>query len=713
MLTFMLCLSGSIFFLRYAVGYFGIQYPELSTVSSGSAVEGLTWFEELVNSLIHTLQTFGMGEDYAGYIISGKTMICALYGANTLLEPLYGAYASILNFIAPLAACAVVLELLASIFPKLRLWLSTGRETYYFSELNEASLALAGSIVRNRADSIVLPVLVFTNVYSNDEMTSELSAAARLLGAICIKDDLSLVRISKRGKKKFFLMDEVEAENLKALTAVAEPGSAYIKKSEIYLFVNSDSYVQLERNIRRGLIAKGMPADDLPVIIPVRCYRNLAANLLCDVPLFEPLIGKPGNPDGTVDLTVTILGAGDIGIEMFLSTYWFGQIRNCNLKINVVSRETEEAFWGKIDYINPEIRRTTIKGDPILRINRKGDMADVYCQVSYASLDVKSPEFIDRLHQREDSILNTDYFFVCLGSDEDNISVANTVKTYMGAYHLSPAYSAQKQARGDCAGPDTVITYVVYDTALATVLNAEKHFRSDGKIADIYMCAVGSLEDVYSEQNITMSDYTLFASKLNRAYKGVQKRSRTRSDLSDAIRNRYKDDYKYWANLARAMHVRYKLFSIGMLTQSGLDGHTSGGESLDELYHRFREIATAGEPKLLHEMAWLEHRRWNAFTRVKGFRHTSDYQAYAIANQSGSYKQMDLGLHPCLVECDKNGIRAEMKDGRVVKETLWKKADDPNLDLLDELSYDLYASGYNGYDLKEYDYPLEDLQSVK
>ncbi|MCD7755149.1 MAG: hypothetical protein LUJ09_02255, partial [Firmicutes bacterium] len=397
MLAFMLCLLGSIFCLRYSVGLFGKYYPELSTVASGSGTEGLTWFEELVNSVLHTLQTFSTSENYTGYMISGRAMIRTLFGANTLLETLYGIYDAVLDFAAPIAAGAVILELLASIFPKIRLWLSAGRETCYFSALNDASVALARSIAGNAGSA---PVIVFTDVYKdNDEKKSELSAQAKRLGAICLKDDLSLIRAGKRGKKKFFLMDEEESENLKALTAITGRDNGCIKKSEIYLFVNSDAYVQIERNIRDSLTEKGLRPEDMPVIIPVRCYRNLVTNLLCDVPLYEPLIGKRRNPDGTVDLTVTILGAGDIGTEMFLSTYWFGQIRNCRLKINIVSREPAEAFWGRIDYVNPEIRHTTIKNDPILRINRKGDMADVYCEVAYLPCDVKSPEFIEHLYQ--------------------------------------------------------------------------------------------------------------------------------------------------------------------------------------------------------------------------------------------------------------------------------------------------------------------------
>ena len=107
----------------------------------------------------------------------------------------------------------------------------------------------------------------------------------------------------------------------------------------------------------------------------------------------------------------------------------------------------------------------------------------------------------------------------------------------------------------------------------------------------------------------------------------------------------------------------------------------------------------------MHKMAWLEHRRWNAFTRVKGFQHTENYDSYAVTGQIGSYKQMELKLHPCLVECDQKGIRAEMnQDCSVDRSTVFDCDNRDDFDLLDDLSYDLHDKGYNDYNFKEYDY---------
>lgn len=285
-------LISAVWCLRYAVGYFSI-------ISAENHNETLTWWEEIFNSMVHALQTFSMDEDYTEYILNGKKMICAVFGDNSKWEIVYGLYASVLNFMAPIAGGAIIFEILASIFPKIRLhlsYLAFWKEKYYFSELNEASLALAKSIYNINVCSFKKPIIVFTNacVDDDDEKHSEELFEAKLLGAVCIKDDLSHFKKNKIGMRKFFLIDEAESENLNTLANLSNScNSRYLKKSEIYLFTNDDAYVQLERRVHDKLKNDlKFSEEELPVFVPIQTYRNLISNLLSDVPLYEPLIGK-------------------------------------------------------------------------------------------------------------------------------------------------------------------------------------------------------------------------------------------------------------------------------------------------------------------------------------------------------------------------------------------------------------------------------------
>lgn len=703
MLTVSLSLICSIWCLRYAVGYYDII----------TAVEGtctLNRFEEIFNSISHALQTFSMDEDYTGYILSGKEMLRDLLGADTKWQTVYGVYASLLNFVAPIVGGAIIFEILASIFPKLRLrasYLACWKEKYFFSELNDESLALAKSICFAKYPIFKKPVIVFTDTYTDDEneKSSELLLEARRLGAICISDDVAHIVKNKRGERRFFLIDREEIGNLQLLAKLSDKQNCeYLKGSEVYLFTDGDAYHQVERQFFDKLKSVlGFTDEELPIFIPVNSYKNLITNLLSDIPLYEPIISKNKSKDNPVDLTVTVLGSGSIGREMFLSAYWYGQMLDTRLHINVVSQESEKTFRSRIDYLNPEILRTTDKEDEILKINSKGDMADPYCTVTYHQCDVKSSDFISLLKNEEGSLADSDYILVALGSDEVNVAVADTVRRYVGERHI-----AQNN------GKRTVIAYVVYDSELAETLNGTKRYSFVSEACDVYTRAIGSLDEVYSIDNVFMQASSSLSQRAEEFYQSIQSKE-TRAKWH---KNRSRDDYKYWANLARGKHLKYKIFSLGVFTESvfELDGDELNAsrdkalESYKNIVHGNCEFSDESEVKahisLMHRMAWLEHRRWNAFTRVYGFRHSSDYDTYA--KQCGSYKQMDIKLHPCLVECDELGIRGAVDVHCSVDESTLFKADTSELDLLDELSYDLKEKGLNGYDFKLYDYPVGD-----
>ena len=65
--------------------------------------------------------------------------------------------------------------------------------------------------------------------------------------------------------------------------------------------------------------------------------------------------------------------------------------------------------------------------------------------------------------------------------------------------------------------------------------------------------------------------------------------------------------------------------------------------------------------------------------------------------------QVKLKLHPCIVECSKNGKT----------DNLFDKADTDKLDLLDKVSVEIKNSGINkpyDVDYKIYDYPKHDFK---
>ena len=653
-----------------------------------------TWFELLAFSFGHTFKSFGGDDNF----LEGIRFVESLLSDSTQIL-LYRIYAVVLSFIAPITSATVLFEIIANIFPKVRHGLYFWRKKYYFSELNEGSLSLAKSILKqnfptksfSKIEHILPPVIVFTDVYADkgQEHITELLNEAKRLGAICLRDDITHLRKNTIRKNKFFLIDNNEVKNLQTLTNLTDKfNRKSLKNAEVYLFCQNQIYSNVEKLVSEKL--KNDNGSELnTIIIPVRCYRNLITNMLEKTPLYEPIVQqRKDSPNKELNLNVTILGIGDIGTEMFLTTYWMGQMLNCQLNINVVSKESEEEFWGKIDYINPEIRRTTQENDELLRVYEKKNkpeneeaFAAPYCKVKYYSCDIQSNEFRKLLEDEDGrkAILDTHYFLVSLGSDQANLSTANTLKNKIGEYHIINANKGDESKR-------TVINYVVYNADLSKTLNQNKKMCTYCNTADIYMQAVGGVEKVYSAENIFMIRY-IDASKA--AENNYNAKGNTTSTHPLA------NEYTYWANLSQCLHFKYKVFSLGYIKSSVFDNENymkdvkSACENYIKTYKYDREedaknntennkINPTEDEMKLH---WLERRRWCATTRVNGWRSTKDYEFYYP--HTGKHKHEELNLHPCLVESCKNASNFKLdSNGKFVQITPFVDKNPDQLDVV-------------------------------
>lgn len=384
----------------------------------------------------------------------------------------------------------------------------------------------------------------------------------------------------------------------------------------------------------------------------------------------------------------------------------------CEMTKNVVSKDSEEVFWSKIDYVNPEIKGTIeVLGkcidsneNELLCYDSVGHKNNPYCRVRYVQADVKVGGFWSSASDKTQQLLDSDYFVVALGNDADNISIADKLRRAIG----------QKHIEGVGKGNNTVITYAVFNSEIAKKLNGNNcHQTSNSGHSDIYMYAFGSLDSVYSCDNIYMSRYKLLAETICSSYNQSHIQKRLKADNDDRKKSS-NDNYSYWANLARAMHIKYKAFSVGLIDQSVFDYPSDKFEEYKSYIMKqcvkYVKISSVESPQELddeiltmykemqlkkHRLAWLEHRRWNAFTRTMGYQHTSAETLFSIKS---SQKDMELKLHSCLVEA-----RLPHNDTYMFADFAEKRLDD--LDRLDCVSYERKKhKPSETVDYKEYDY---------
>ncbi|MBQ3086836.1 MAG: hypothetical protein IJC45_05835 [Clostridia bacterium] len=515
------------------------------------------------------------------------------------------------------------------------------------------------------------------------------------------------------------------------------------------------------REDKKKDILKNAVIPYAPVITRVRDYENLIFLLLRDVPLFAPLLldeiaaakekeeqakkqaqetaeqntqEKEASPSAmeaeqaelTVaadqqkvsQLNVTILGSGQIGMQMLLSSSWCGQIYGHSLGLNMVSEEDDFDVLQRIQQLSPEFMQSTVKNTPLLRIfaaGRDEEYNEPYFTFRYAKADLDKRDFagIDCVAagDSEDThnMLDSDYYVVALGSDEQNISTAEL---------LARSIAVRKRKTGN--EKNVVIVMMVFDPKICDLFKnaTEKDEFSKEKI---HIYPFGSLEFIYSIENITLVRDNPSGVAMNSLYSGIFA-EQTRHLSED--RSRQKKVYDAWSSLARAFHLNYRVYSAHRFLQeceeySTLPPLLTDVDITTETYSAYNRLvikkqklppqATAFEKLFIMRLSEKKIKRWKKlkaelksdknklrmlrfvrthvpaekqepmvlrikerFRKEKNEKDNPDYisglgnyltwlehrrwNAYVrsigfICNENPGKKEMALKLHNCLVEC--------------------------------------------------------------
>lgn len=662
-------------------------------------------FELIANSLLHGLKTLAVDDDFVGYLDTGKAIVTYYFPQSAAAPTVYGILYCLANILTPVFGGAFLINAIMKFLPKLRLRFSFLKKQYYFSELNERSLALAKSVAEQKygffKKAWQKPILIFTDTYVDEdsERSNELYQAAKRIGAICLNDDIVHFHVPSCREKWFFLMDENEIDNIHALAAfAAEAKPAHIRSSQVFVFYQNDAYALTEKRILDSLDAvvynkyrkridkkkereyaqwlasctcepeekkKQKKKKELhdtalaayaPVITRVRDYENLIFLLLRDIPLFNPLlrtekrknITAPAEVDNKEpQLNVTVLGAGNIGMQMLLSASWCGQMFGHSLGLNMVSIEDVEHVRKHIEQVCPEFLKSAQTDSDLLCIfDGREDRNKPYFTLRYAKADLVVQNLSDisckSVVDGGDShhLLTSDYYVVALGSDEQNIATAELLARKIAVYH--------KENNID---KDVEIVMFVYDPKICSLFESNEDLNEYAK-NHIHIHAYGSLDFIYSISNITLIRDNPYAIAMNRNYAALfAEQGRTET----VMQSRQNEVYNAWSSLARAFHLNYRVYSAHRFLQSSLCAGNGKPllteiEITPEAYERYitmvlpdanKDCEQNGfDPALANYLAWLEHRRWNAYLRSIGF----------ITNKNNKEKDLVLKLHNCLVE---------------------------------------------------------------
>lgn len=686
----MLLLFSAIFSWKIAVTVFvsGSQCCELSEM-----VAGLDSFEKVLNSFVHSLQTFSMDEDYTVYISATKKMASDLSGEKACFVMAAGGFAVLYEALAPIVGGAFIFDILLDIFPSVKLWARkfTKKDIYIFSELNNKTLCIAENILKEKKSANI----IFTDVYcdEDDEEKNELINKAKSQSFICIKEDiLALQKTCSCLTKKacIILADKKEADSIHTLCELSKMDAEILAKRfgkdiRIYTFFTDDTYSFIYSNACKILGEKIKKDKKENIFIRrVNWKQEYIYYILQKYPLYNSIRNNIKDPE--LKLNVSILGAGVLGTSMFLNTTWCGQLSNVSLHINVADEgKTEEKFLSSINLISPEIIKSSEEGNEILKIC-DDNYAPPYFNFGYHYGDIFGLSVGDIKFSNGDTLLDSDYVFISLGSDNKNISMAEKVyrETYLN-------------------GKKPTIVCVVYDESVGTCLE-----YMDGIVFVSVASAADTYESVFKEENVLAKIY-------NKNYESLKEGNAENIIIA-------KKEYNLDSDISRVIHLKYRAFSACRLSDVGDEISSYSDEALLDEYLKilkgekekiklFDSVKFNGDTKQYVEsiesfkrscegtvsanLRWLEHRRWNAFLRSKKYRFTDSEMDKDLSKEKKEEKQHILmKTHHCLVECQNEyycSILPDEKDDKLKD----KYESEDRLDIKD-----------NKYEFKRYDDPL-------
>jgi hypothetical protein len=696
-------------------------------------IEGLGAIDGFIKSFVLTLQVFSLDAEYIELVVYCKELFANQFNWHYALPGnVLAVYISILNLLAPLATGAIILGLLTSVIPNIRLQYSHRRIKYVFSELNDRAICLAESIyeVENKRGNKI--DIVFTDTYINKdiEAEAEIKEKARLLNAICVSDDILDLKFFNEDELFYILMDEDEKKNLDegnnlhTLTMLAtEDKERWRKDAKVRIYVISQNkeistiikelYKQDRNKEKYKLSPEDNPKNPNVLMIAVHEFTGIVYDLLDKVPLYTPLIAKDPNIHGKKDLHITIIGGGKIGTEVFLSAYWCGQMLDTCLHINIIT-DDHGKFIATINHLNPEIISSQNEKEPFLKVYPgRDDYNEPYAKFKFIRADVTTDVLFKVLDTKDAqtgfSLMDSDYFVVALGTDYLNMSIATDLNRMIQRKMLF--YKANDTTYKERL---QIIAYSIFDTGINKVLKDLGHPDSKTRLYPF-----AAMKNIYSYDNIIENRFLHLAFNIG----SIHESSETKKSFKDIFVNKFlTDEYSYWSSIARVLHRKYKVYCCGIY---------------DDDISKYWDIVNSEEQNdlvLQEKLSWLEHRRWNSFLRSKGFICPSDevFDLYAFSKKPGfsnpDHKHLVHKLHVFIVESAINqttGKHAKISPDdwdKIATDDCIKKlcAENPDFDRLDIASFKVYLKKienvpdfdrhdkWSKTDYKVYDHPSYD-----
>lgn len=347
---------------------------------------------------------------------------------------------------APFVTLGSVLALLQGFTNSIRFHFSRKRPMYIMSDLNDNSIALAEDIISEfKAQK---PVIVFAETMAQDDEHTKQLAAAKSLGAIILKKDIT--QLSLRNKKapvELFLIGEDEPDNVQRAADITnrlcdEKTNRNIK---VFAFSAKECGAHIINSLKYGgLLAYLDKPEEIKAccaLPPIEAKQGIQAifaqsegfrlrriDTVKNLVMSETIKMDPLSAAKDNRLSVLIVGFGRVGREFFRDMSWYCSVCGYSLEFNIVDIMGQKG--------GNKIQSVIGRKFPALLedISDKGYTYSVRC---FSGIDSEKND-LRELIENDDAqrLKHTDIAIVCTGDDDRNIYDSATEAIALN-YHIS------------------------------------------------------------------------------------------------------------------------------------------------------------------------------------------------------------------------------------------------------------------------------------
>lgn len=550
-----------------------------------------------LNSLLVSLKIFIMNESLSEITRVARSNLAGFQA------DIYSVLLALLFLAAPLLTAGFIFEFLGNFFAHIVIQRKKKNEIFLFSELNNRSIMLARSIRNKSIESGIkanIPVIAFTGTQQMKKPENlDLIEQAREARFLCIRKRSESLNLNSGQKITFIQIAENEDKNLNSTLTLIEKYRSYTNRDICILVFSS----QPEAEILLDSADKGQ--------IKVRVIDEsqiVAYHLFDQIPLYQADVTRKNK------ISILIVASVHTGMQILKTAAWCGQIDGLDLEINIIDIEADR-WESEFTFQCPEL------------------MSGEY-NIVFHKAHVLTTKFENILR---DKCGDANYIIVTLGQDDLNIKTS----LYLRRHYLSSDPDYQNWP---------VVTLLIRDEEKYRVVSKLKTSSKEKRDLDLH--PFGSIEKLYSYDVMLDSELDKLALNVHASYESNSNPQIKRENVVASM-NKYQLYRR--SNVANALHIKYKLWSLGL-------GYTRDDSELPEIGY---ELTT----DIKHRLVQLEHRRWNAFQRSEGWRSVTSEQVrkYMLTGLNDGHRHFIAKLHPCICEFEKLVALCEEFDPKFIQ----------------------------------------------